>query len=185
LDTNFWGFFMTKYSEHFKLAVVNEYLSDSSEGYLSLARRHGLTSHSMVERWVLAYRHHGEAGLSRKQSQYSAEYKLSVLRHMWDNQLSITQTAAKFDIRHHAMVGMWERAYQDGGVEALASRPRGRPKSMATSIPQSASSADDNLRSREELLAEVNQLRMEVAYLKKLEALVQARPKQAPKKKRK
>ena len=43
----------------------------------------------------------------------------------------------------------------------------------------------DDKRSREELLAEVNQLRMELAYLKKLEALVQARPKQAPKKKRK
>jgi transposase len=139
----------------------------------------------MVERWVLAYRHHGEAGLSRKLGQYSAEFKLSVLQHMWDNQLSITQTAARFDIRHHAMVGMWERAYQDGGVEALASRSRGRPKSMATSVPKSASPPDDDQRSREELLAEVNQLRMEVAYLKKLEALVQARPKQAPKKKRK
>jgi transposase len=56
---------------------------------------------------------------------------------------------------------------------------------MATSVPKSASPPDDDQRSREELLAEVNQLRMEVAYLKKLEALVQARPKQAPKKKRK
>jgi transposase len=56
---------------------------------------------------------------------------------------------------------------------------------MATSAPAPASPPDDDHRSREELLAEVNQLRMEVAYLKKLEALVQARPKQAPKKKRK
>jgi transposase len=44
---------------------------------------------------------------------------------------------------------------------------------------------DDDKRSREELLAEVNQLRMELAYLKKLEALVQARKKLAPPKKRK
>lgn len=176
---------MTKYNEQFKLAVVKDYLSDSSDGYLAVARRHGLTSHSMVERWVLAYRHHGAAGLSRKSSKYTAEVKLSVLQHMWDNHLSVTQAAARFDIRHHAMVGMWERAYRDGGVEALASRPRGRPKSMATSVPKTDSPPDEDRRSREELLAEVNQLRMELAYLKKLEALVQARPKQAPKKKRK
>jgi transposase len=176
---------MTKYSEQFKLAVVKEYLSDSSDGYIAVARRHELTSHSIVQRWVRAYQHHGEAGLRRKSSTYTAEFKLSVLQHMWDNHLSVTQAAAKFDIRHHAMVGMWERAYRDGGVEALASRPRGRPKSMATTVPKSDSSPDDDQRSREELLAEVNQLRMELAYLKKLEALVQARPKQAPKKKRK
>ena len=175
---------MTKYSEQFKLAVVQEYLSDSSDGYLAIARRHGLTSHSMVERWVLAYRHHGEAGLSKKSSRYSVEFKLSVLQHMWDNQLSITQAAARFDIRNHAMVGIWERAYRDDGVEALASRPRGRPKPVATAVKPD-SPPDDDKRSREELLAEVNQLRMELAYLKKLEALVQARPKQAPKKKRK
>jgi transposase len=36
------------------------------------------------------------------------------------------------------------------------------------------SPVDDALRSREDLLAEVNQLRMENAYLKKLGALVQA-----------
>lgn len=175
---------MTKYSEQFKLAVVKEYLSESSDGYLTVARRHGLTSHSMVERWVLAYRHHGEAGLRRKSSKYTAEVKLSVLQHMWDNHLSVTQAAARFDIRNHAMVGMWERAYQDGGVEALSLRPRGRPKSMATSVPKSESPPDDDQRSREELLAEVNQLRMELAYLKKLEALVQARKKLAPLKKR-
>jgi len=56
---------------------------------------------------------------------------------------------------------------------------------MATLVPTQDSPPEDDKRSREELLAEVNQLRMEVAYLKKLEALVQARPKQAPKKKRK
>jgi transposase len=176
---------MAKYSEQFKLAVVQDYLSDRSDGYRAVARRHGLTSHAVVERWVAAFQLHGGAGLGKKFSQYSAEYKLSVLQHMWDNHLSMNQTAAEFDIRSYAMVGMWERAYRDGGIEALASRPRGKPKSMATPAPEPGSSPEDEKRSREELLAEVNQLRMELAYLKKLDALVRARPKQAPKKKRK
>ena len=176
---------MTKYTEQFKLEVVQDYLADGSDGLRGVAQRHGVPSHFTVRQWVLAYQIHGDAGLSKKSSRYSGEFKLSVLQHMWDNQLSIVQTAARFDIRNHAIVGIWERTYRDGGAEALVPRPRGRPKPMATSVPKPDSSPDDDERSREELLAEVNQLRMELAYLKKLDALVRARPKQAPKKKRK
>jgi transposase len=185
LDTNFWGFFMTKYTEQFKLEVVQDYLDAGSAGLRAVAQRHGIPSHFMVRKWVLAFQLHGNVGQSRKQSHYSAEFKLSVLQYMWDNHLSMLQAAVKFDIRDHGMVGRWERAYREGGVEALASRPRGKPRPMATLVPTQDSPPEDDKRSREELLAEVNQLRMEVAYLKKLEALVQARPKQAPKKKRK
>jgi transposase len=177
---------MTKYSEQFKLGVVQEYLAEGSDGLRAVSQRHGIPSHFTVRKWVLAYQLHGSAGLSKKLSQYSAEFKLSVLRHMWDNQLSMVQAAARFDIRDHGMVGRWERAYRDGGVEALVSRPTGRPKPMAASdTTKPGMVPEDDKRSREELLAEVNQLRMELAYLKKLDALVRARPKQAPKKKRK
>lgn len=176
---------MTRYNEQFKLAVVQEYLASGSEGYRAMAKRHGLASHAMLERWVMAYRLHGSAGLSKKSSKYSAEFKLSVLRHMWENRLSMIQTAATFDIRHHAMVGIWERAYRDGGVEALNPRRRGKPKVMATSESTPANPPDDDKLSREQLLAEVKQLRMELAYTKKLQALVQARQKQVPQKKRK
>lgn len=176
---------MAKYNEQFKLAVVHAYLADGSDGYRAVAKRHGLTSHTLLERWVLAYRLHGSAGLSKKSNTYSVEFKLSVLRHMWDNALSITQTAATFDIRNHAMVGIWERAYRDGGPEALIPHPRGRRKAMATPAPQPDSPADDDKRSREQLLDEILQLRMELAYTKKLHALVQARQQQAPQKKRK
>ena len=127
----------------------------------------------------------GNVGQSRTPIQYSAEFRLSVLQHMWDNHLSMFQTAVRFDIRDHGMVGRWEDAYREGGFEALVPHPRGKPKPMAPAVPKSDGPIDDDKRSREELLAEVNQLRMELAYLKKLEALVQARPKQAPKKKRK
>lgn len=180
------GFFMSKYNEQFKLAVVQDYLSGSSDGYRAVARRHGLTSHSMVERWVRSYRLRGAAGLRKKSSKYSLEYKLSVLRHMWDNRLSTTQTAVEFDIRGDSLVGTWARAYRSEGMETLAPRPRGRPKPMTapnTTKPDLA--PDDDKRSREELLAEVNHLRMELEYVKKLHALVQARKKQAPPKRRK
>lgn len=176
---------MTKYTEQFKLEVVQSYLEGGSAGLRAVAQRYGIPSHFMVRKWVLAFQLHGDVGQGKKRREYSAEFKLSVLRHMWDNQLSMLQTAVKFDIRDHGMVGRWEHAYRDGGLEALAPRPRGNRKPMVTSVPKSDSPPNDDKRSREELLAEVNQLRMELAYLKKLEALVQARPKQALKKKRK
>jgi transposase len=126
---------MAKYDEQLKLAIVQNYLSDGSEAYRAVAKRYGLTSHAMLERWVVACRLHGSAGLSKKSSTYSAEFKLSVLRHMWDNQVSMIQAAARFDIRYHAVVGIRERAYRDGGAEALIPRPRGRSKPMSTPVP--------------------------------------------------
>lgn len=52
----------------------------------------------------------------------------------------------------------------------------------STAKPEKPS--DNEARSRDDLLAELEHLRMENAYLKKLQALVQARPKQASPKKR-
>ena len=140
----------------------------------------------MVGRWVVWYRAHGQAGLEKKHSHYSADFKLSVLQHMWCNSLSYRQTAALFNIRNAAAVTDWDRCWRNGGLDALQSRPRGRPKKMSISPPlPPASSDDDEARSREELVAELNQLRMENAYLKKLQALVQTPRPSATRKKRK
>jgi transposase len=104
---------------------------------------------------------------------------------MWENERSMVQTAAKFDIRDHGMVGRWERTYRDGGVDALAQRPKEQFKPMPTPTIEPDRPVDDDKRSREQLLDEILQLRMELAYTKKLQALVQARQQPAPQKKRK
>lgn len=175
---------MTKYDEHFKLSVVQQCLS-GKDGIKTIAKRNGL-AHSMVRRWVEWFQAHGTDGLKKKFSHYSAEFKLSVLQHLWDNEQSYGQAAVHFNIRNPGIVGVWERSYRDGGLDALESAPRGRRRKMAapetkTEVPP----PEDDKRSREELLAEVSQLRMEVAYLKKLRALVQAQQKATPAKKRK
>ena len=175
---------MSKYTAQFKRTVVQEYLT-GQEGYQVLSRRHGMANRSLVERWVAAYQLHGDAGLSKKRSRYGPDFKLSVLQHMWENQLSITQTAAKFDIRRHSTVGAWERAYREGGVNALMPPPTRTVKKIVIAPPKEALPAGEDKRSREELLAELEYLRMEVAYLKKLDALVQARRNSATPKKRK
>lgn len=115
-------------------------------------------------------------GLAKKFSHYSAEVKLAVLQRMWDDELSYKQVAEAFNIRNASCISQWERCYHSGGLDALAPRKRGGTQKMSIlPDPEPPESLPDPAgRTHDELVAEVNQLRMEVAFLKKLEALVRA-----------
>ena len=181
---------MKKHTEQFKLMVVEHYLG-STDGYKEVGRHHSV-SYSLVKRWVAFYRYHGIDGLKAKPTNVpcSPEFKLSVLRHMWDNKLSYAETAAKFNIRGQCHIGIWERGFLDGGVAALMPPFKGQDEKMHhpetdSSKPAAVERPNDEERSREELLEELNYLRMENAYLKKLKALVQAKQQAAAHTKRK
>jgi transposase len=171
---------MIKYTEQFKLRVVKDYLNGSM-GYGRLGAHHGVAA-PHIRSWVAAYRVHGLDGLRRKVSGYDARFKVLVLQYMWENGLSNRQAAAHFNVRNPTSIGIWERRYREGGVAALA-RPRKHVLNMKapTSKPEPK---PDHERSREELLKELEYLRMENEVLKKLEALAQARKKAAPKKRK-
>jgi transposase len=183
-DPTFGVFFMARHGESFKLEVVQRYLSESA-GARTLASQYGL-DHATVRRWVESYRQHGEEGLRKKSSRYDAQFKLAVLRRMWQEELSRRQVAALFDLRGgHGVVSTWERQYHEGGVDALKPKPRGRPKRMtAPKPPKPLPPHTDDARTLEALRKENEYLRAEVAYLKKLDALVRAN-RQAAQKKRK
>lgn len=182
MDPTFGVFFMARHSESFKLDVVRQYLS-ARIGARSLARQYGL-DHGTVRVWVERYRQHGEQGLRKKFSHYSAQFKLSVLRRMWREELSFRQVAALYDVRAgQNVVVTWERQYHEGGLDALKPNPRGRPKKMTAPKPPShqAPQADDT-RTLEQLRKENEYLRAQVAYLKKLRALRQEKAQTAQKK---
>jgi transposase len=162
---------MIKYTEQFKLKVVRHYLK-GVVGYHLLAAHYGVAA-PHIRNWVSAYRLHGLNGLRRKVSQYDARFKLTVLQHMWDNGLSNRQAAAHFNVRNPTSIGIWESRYQEGGMAALDRPQTSPPKMKAPSVKPDPK--PDQERSREELLKEVAQLRMEVEVLKKLQALTQAR----------
>ena len=109
---------------------------------------------------------HGVAGLKEEKLQrYSNDFQLSILKRMREEQLSYRQTPALFDIRKFDIIGLWERRFDEGGFDVLTKQPKraGRPKKkMPTTIPPvQPTSTDDESRSRDDLLAEVKQLRME------------------------
>lgn len=180
---------MSKHSTALKQSVVDLYLS-GDESYRSAGFVFGIDP-GTVRQWVAFHALHGVAGLSRKFSHYSGDFKLSVLERMWADGLSHRQTAALFNIRNASCLADWQKCYDTGGVDALTPRRKGRPRLMSKPPVAAAPVADDpqasprqDTRSRQDLLAELAYLRMENAYLKKLEALTQsvepAQPKREP-----
>ena len=99
---------------------------------------------------------------------------------MHQNSLSIRSTAALFGIQSPPTVSKWERIYYEEGKEALYEERRGRTRKMSTKKPRKYKK---DIKENEDLIAEVQRLRMENEYLKKLNALIQEREKSEQKKK--
>lgn len=178
---------MARHDEKFKKSVVRAYLSGVG-GYEVLGSRYGVDP-SVVRQWVGHYREHGDAGLRKKYNHYSAHFKLSVLDRMRQQELSFKQAAVLFDLRGGAaVVSGWERRYHEGGLEGLQPKPRGRPPKMkAPKTPKTHEPDSERAKeppTLEALQRENEYLRAEVAYLKKLDALVRAQKRVAPKKRK-
>jgi transposase len=162
---------MAKYSDQKKIEAARDYCSGHL-GLRQVAQRHRVNVASL-RLWAAAYRLHGARGVLTKDRRfYSADFKLSVLQRMHSERLSCRQAAALFNIRRHDMIGSWQRAYEMGGVAAL--HPGARVTAMRKQSKPGAERLPDQTRTREQLLEELHQLRMENAYLKKLKALAQA-----------
>ena len=91
---------------------------------------------------------------------------------MHANHLSLFQTAVKFGIPTDVTVGKWERIYYEEGPQGLYQDNRGRKSKMNSDNPMKKKLSKET---EEDLIAEVQRLRMENDYLKKLQALVQER----------
>ncbi|MFL6657161.1 MAG: IS3 family transposase [Massilia sp.] len=161
---------MTQYTEQFKLSVVRAYMTGEA-GYTTVGQNYHVPR-GLVRRWVTFFKLHGREGLRPKSSsgRYDPAFKKSVLEHMWENKLSFGEVAAAFNVRGQCAISAWERAYLAEGIDALASRSRRRSDSMSAVTKPQVPRPDDASRTREQLLAEIEYLRCEVAVLKKLEA---------------
>ena len=169
---------MSKYSNEFKLEVVKYYL-EGHHSRAGTARKFGMPSSTPLKEWIKKYQEHGPEGLIKQQkSSYSGEFKQNVVEYMHDNHLSATQTAIHFRLQT-PIVLKWERIYYEEGPQGLYKERRGRNKNMSSKTRKKKLSKEVE----EDLIAENQRLRMENAYLKKLQALVQERtkPKQSKK----
>ncbi len=175
---------MSKHSIELKQDVIDHYIS-GKDGYGLTAERFGVQKFD-VRMWVAAYQTHGAASLIKRRVTYTPEFKISVIQHMQQHDLSLLATAVHFNIPAPSSILQWQRLYNAGHLTALARNHQptmNTPTSIPTTSSESTKPADT--RTREELLDEVEYLRAEVAYLKKLDALIRAKKATALKKKRK
>ena len=101
---------------------------------------------------------------------YTGEFKQKVVEYMLENKLSYDETGRIFEIAGQDRVASLERIYFAEGAEGLYIERRGRASSASGTKKGRAAKFPKQV--EEDLLDEVQHLRAEVAYLKKLKALV-------------
>ena len=170
---------MTKYSIETKIAAVNAYL-DGVESFKDIAQKYnvGIT---VLQGWVAKYREHGLAAFQKTYTNYSMEFKMDVLNYINEMGASIEEATSKFNIPSSTTVKKWKHLFDSQGIDALQTKKKGRPPSMKKELKSNPPVEG----SEEALRAEIERLRMENAYLKKLKALVQSKEKLQSKTKRK
>lgn len=156
---------MAKFTVEEKIVAVQEYLNgqDSISG---VAREFGI-DRKLFHQWIELYRNHGQEGLRKRYTNYSAEFKLDVLNFMNDTGASPYEAAAIYNIPSRITVYTWKKAVDEGGKDALIPKKKGRPP-----MKKKPEKPTTTTKPKESLQEEVERLRMENAYLKKLNALV-------------
>ena len=96
-------------------------------------------------------------------NRYTPAFKEMVVKRIREENLGYNEAEREYGIAH-GMIQKWERIYLTEGLEGLALERRGRSsKGRPSKLPKEV---------EEDLLAENQRLRAELAYLKKLQALV-------------
>ncbi len=102
---------MSKYSNKFKLKVIEYYLN-YDYGYMKVAKYFNI-NHEHLRKWVKKYQEHGVEGLSKNNIVYDGNFKQYVVEYMHDNHLSLAETCIQFNLGNHHVVGRWERIYYE------------------------------------------------------------------------
>ena len=122
---------MTKYGTEIKMKVIRAYLNNEG-GYKFLAKKYGISSASIVERWINSYKTQGYEGLkiSRKNNSYSFEFKKNVVKLYLTGEMSYQELSNQFKINNPAIIARWVIDFRNQGLDGLIPKKRGRPSSM-------------------------------------------------------
>ena len=101
----------------------------------------------------------------RKKRKFTGQFKVDVVEYMYEHRYSYKKTSMKFTVAL-SQVKEWDLVYRYEGKDVLL-------KGNYVSNYMKRKNKDLEKKSKEELMEEIEQLRMENAYLKKLRALVQ------------
>ncbi|WP_204253382.1 helix-turn-helix domain-containing protein [Mammaliicoccus sciuri] len=165
-----------KYDFKFKIKLVKEYL-EGHQSYRTIALKYGVSSWSVLRIWVNQYKEFGEEGLEIKSRNtvYTSEFKLSVLKFRQENMLSYQDTANHFRIINPIIIANWQHQFDEKCRLDIDKKQKGRSHTMTK---KRSKSDNKNLPLNENEHEELERLRNEnetlkagIAYQKKLQAL--------------
>lgn len=158
-----------QFSAEEKYQAVLLYLS-GRYSYREVAAQTNVDKKSVIL-WVGLYQTHGKEALNPKSSFtfYETAFKLDVLKYRTETNASYIQTAVHFNLTSPYTVQRWEEKFEKAGSDAFVSWKEG-----SSTMPKNINFTDGKMKVLE---AELERLRMENAYLKKLNALVQKKDK--------
>ncbi len=156
-----------KYPFHIRLAAVQHYMTGQST-IKETACLFGV-GRSPLTRWLRAFRRQGSAGLEDRPARtYTAQFRLRVVRYVAENRCSYAEASARFAIPNESLILDWMRRYRRGGEKALHAARPGPAMTQKKYIPGTRPLSE---MTPKELQKELEYLRAENAYLKKLKAL--------------
>ena len=162
------------FSDKVKYEVVQRWLD--GESLRTLQRQFGIKSDPTIYEWVRLYQTMGFEGLKHQRdcmkTNHTYSFKIEVINWRLENKASLPVTARHFSIRSPSTIWIWERALEQG----LLRRNKGRPEKM-TDKPKNDKDELKQVKEENEFL------KVRVAYLEKLHALVQKKEKSQTKKK--
>lgn len=169
---------MAKYSYEFKQKVVQEYLNGKGS-YEYISKQSNMPDKKQVRIWVNAYKKLGKEGLmrSRKNKNYSFQFKLSVVELYLTSEVSYQELALSQGINNPSLVARWVNDYRIAGPDALRPKKKGRKKTLDIREFKKPSKSDEekpvdtSAEHIKELEDENLKLRIENAYLKELRRL--------------
>lgn len=171
---------MFRHPFELKLEIVN-FVIEGKHSYKQASQKYHIHQ-EQIRVWCNLYRNSGKDGLKQKKiKKYDGNFKVSVVEYMYANHLSFEKTRMHFKLPSSTIIVLWKQMYDEKGRDyllnnrsiAVDSMRVKRNKRMRKSSKPNTS--DLTNKSKEELLKEIEDLRMENDYLKKLDALVQKR----------
>ena len=159
-----------KHSVEFKTKVVR-YCIDKKASTRQASRKFKVTG-SLIKMWREIYKYHGAEGFVRVRNHFTVDEKVHILQEMDQQGWSLRTTLAFYKIGSDHTLKKWIKDYTEEGREGLMKTSVKRRLPMRIKTVAETMRATSKL-TRGEMREELEFLRAENAYLKKLEALVQ------------
>ena len=166
---NFGVYFMRKKHDY---SALLKYMHMLEDGYSInyIRTNYGISAEQLSKLWIL-YQKEGAKVLHRQAYTHSdAAFRHKVVLDIENNGISLVQASIKYGVSASRLV-VWLKTYRQGGFEALSiTKKRGRPPGMGR--PKKVQKPETEL---ERLQRENRELKIELALLKKVKALVEER----------